>query len=473
MHDFTHVSFFDLDRLFSKSARALRRRQKRQRNREEEKDDGDVGNRDRSRTPPRRMLGRTGRVTTGFGGFTSKVEQVERVVIVTGVPLTADEKLLFKHFSTCGAVLDVMVVYSRFDKPTGTVIVEFLDEEAVSRACAMPPPLNEILGKAVTVAKAAEQLKKSAPAPKRMMTRQEFTQQVLAGLKTGGAPQETGPNMRKLHIKNLRPVVTEEDMQGIFKPFGEFEEFKMGQQECWITFKSHTDAQDAMTSMQGFQLVGQELNITVLPWVAQEPAPAQKFTQDQDSSLNLTQDSDFGATGTGANLNNRLEIMKKLISSHSQQGVPTVVGLAVPTVGGAPAAPAAEVSATAANAANIPPTPKPGGAAAKTLLLQNMFTPSAVNLRKDPKFYEEIREDTHDECAKFGKVSHLTVDPRGSTGLIYVLYETPQQRQAAEMALNGRWFEGKKIIAQGIDDSIWQDLAAQAGPAAAAAAAAS
>jgi len=32
---------------------------------------------------------------------------------------------------------------------------------------------------------------------------------------------------------------------------------------------------------------------------------------------------------------------------------------------------------------------------------------------------------------------------------------------AGEMALNGRWFEGKKIIAMGIDDSIWQDLAAQ------------
>mmetsp|Transcript_2721 Transcript_2721/g.6352 ORF Transcript_2721/g.6352 Transcript_2721/m.6352 type:complete len:128 (-) Transcript_2721:52-435(-) len=113
-------------------------------------------------------------------------------------------------------------------------------------------------------------------------------------------------------------------------------------------------------------------------------------------------------------------------------------------------------------AAAVPPTPKPGTAVSRTLLLQNMFAPSTVNLRKDPRFYEEIREDTHDECAKFGKVLHVTVDPRGSTGLIYVLYETPQQRMAAELALNGRWFEGKKIVALGIDDSIWQALAAQA-----------
>merc|ERR1719336_1851410 len=119
-------------------------------------------------------------------------------------------------------------------------------------------------------------------------------------------------------------------------------------------------------------------------------------------------------------------------------------------------------AAPAATNSSVPPTPKAGTTLSRTLLLQNMFTPAAVNLRKDPRFYEEIREDTHDECAKFGKVLHVTVDPRGATGLIYVLYETPQQRMAAELALNGRWFEGKKIVALGIDDSIWQALAAQA-----------
>eukprot|EP00439_Symbiodinium_sp_Y106_P029984 s677_g3.t1 len=76
--------------------------------------------------------------------------------------------------------------------------------------------------------------------------------------------------------------------------------------------------------------------------------------------------------------------------------------------------------------------------------------------RKDPKFYDAIREDTHNECAKFGKVVHVTVDPRGSAGLIYILYESPQQRLAGELALNDRW-----ITASGIDDEIWQELATQ------------
>merc|ERR1719491_2733268 len=122
-----------------------------------------------------------------------------------------------------------------------------------------------------------------------MMTRQQFTQQVLSGLKTGPGA-EGGPNMRRLHIKNLRPVVTEDDMCGIFKPFGEFEKFEMGSQECWITFQSHSDAQDAMSSMQGFQLVGQELQITVQtavqPVVVAPPPPL------ENQSIDFKTDSD-------------------------------------------------------------------------------------------------------------------------------------------------------------------------------------
>jgi len=294
-----------------------------------------------------------------------------------------------------------------------------------------------------------------------MMTRQQFTHQVLSGLGKDARGVE-GTNMRKLHIKNLRPVVTEEDMRGIFKPFGDFEAFEMGTQECFITFKLQNDAQDAMSSMQGFQLVGQELQISAhaapLP-VAPPPPPRPK----EEADMNLKADSDFGAVGSQGNqIQNRIELMKKLMSSHQQGGIPTVVGSAAPGAAGSiPPPPSGPPPPSSVAAAATPPTPKPGGPLSRTLLLQNMFTPSNVNLAKDPRFYEEIREDTHDECMKFGKVFHVTVDPRGSTGLIYVLYEAPTQRQAAELALNGRWFEGKKILAMGIDDSIWQVLASQ------------
>lgn len=385
------------------------------------------------------------------GGFTGAVEKIERSIVVTNAPLAADERALFRHFAKCGQIHDVRMVRNRDDNTTGVAIVEFIEDESLARAVSLQPPYTDLFGAPLNVNRADAQLNKTS-AQKRIMTRSQLTQQVLSGLKAGAtvpAQELTGPNMRKLHIKNLRPVVTEEDMRGIFKPFGEFQSFQMGTNECWITFDTHNDAQDAMGSMQGFQLVGQELQISLqpadVPLVPMVPPPP------KPEAMDLQNDSDFGATGAaGGGIANRLEVMKKLAGAHSSTGVPMVVSASGGGTSVTPAPPAA------------PPAAKPGGPTARTLLLQGMFDPATVNLAKEPKFYEEIREDTHDECQKFGKVLHVTVDPRGAGGLIYVLYEGPAQRQAAEHALNGRWFEGKKIIAQGIDDSIWQALAAQA-----------
>lgn len=459
------LSFFELDRLFTQSAKSLKRKLRKKRKQEKEGKVGeaaDSGSEKSDDAQPRKSL-RGSKVAHNFGGFTGVVDKVEKTVVCVGVPPGVDEKLLFNFFRRCGTVLDVRIVRNRHDVATGIVICEFEQDDAVNRACALPPPFNELLGMTLQIKRADLQLMKKDAAPKRMMTRQQFTQQVLSGLKAGGADASPS-NMRKLHIKNLRPVVTEEDMRGIFKPFGEFDSFEMGDQECWITFRDHNDAQDAMSSMQGFQLVGQELQIAVLvvPAPAQPPPPSIPPPPVQEN-MDLKNDSDFGATGgQGSALENRLELMKKLMTSHQQGGIPTVVGNAAPSSGPIPPPPPGPPPPGAAANAAVPPTPKPGGPTARTLLLQNMFSPLSVNLEKEPRFYEEIREDTHDECMKFGKVLHVTVDPRGATGLIYILYENPSQRQAAEMALNGRWFEGKKILAMGIEDSIWQALAAQA-----------
>lgn len=457
----TDISFFELDRLFTESARAQRRKQRRKRRRERKNVEAAGGqivkkSLSRSRSPPRR-LARLQKIA-GLAGFTGSVDKIEKTVVAINIPTIADERILFQHFSKCGTVLDVRVVYNRLNVATGIAIVEFVEDDAVNRACLLTSPHNEVLGSAITVKRADAQLQKGSTGPKRMMTRSQFTQQVLSGLKA--PPSDTsGPNMRKLHIKNLRPVVTEVDMRGIFKPFGELEAFAMGNQECWITFQSHSDAQDAMGSMQGFQLVGQELQITVQ--AVEVPQPQLSLpAPPPPERMDLKSDIDFGGTG---NLDNagRLDLMKKLMSSHQQQGVPTVAGRSLAAPPGTPAPPPPPPTPSGSNAA-MPPVPKPGGPLSRTLYLQNMFAPATVNLQREPRFYEDLREETHEECAKYGKVLHVTVDPRGASGLIYVLFDTPQQRKAAEAAMNGRWFEGKKIAAAGVDDSIWEALAAQA-----------
>jgi len=474
--DLAEITFFELDRLFSESAKAIQRkiRRKRRKNKlddvEEIKiDGGEAKPRQVSRSPsPADTKRRKYSKVIPFGGFTGGVDNIDKTVVVSGVPPNADERAMFLLFSKCGSVSDIKILENRRENRTGIAVVEFQEDEATTRACMLGPPLNDLFGSLLQVKRADVQIKKDQPIVKKMMTRSEFTQQVLSGLGKASLPTE-GPHMRKLHIKNLRPVVTEEDMRGIFKPFGEFEDFKMGTQECWITFQNHNDAQDAMGSMQGFQLVGQELQISmqsveVAPPPPVIPPPPPKETLEQQ----MAKDTDFGSTGVGAGGAGRIELMKKLAAGVT--GVAGVIAGVGPPSGvvmppppsGVPGVPPPPPPPGGAAAMALPPTPKPGGPTARTLLLQNMFSPLGVNLSKEPRFYEEIREDTQEECSKFGKVLHVTVDPRGASGLIYVLYETAGQRQAAEIALNGRWFEGKKIMAAAIDDSMWQALASQA-----------
>jgi len=454
-----HVDFFILDKLFSESAHVWRQKLRRKRR----KEGGHDGSRSRSRSPVNGILGRCRpglkEAFAKLGGFSSSVDKVEKTVVAIGVPRDADEKLLFMHFAKCGSIADVKVVRNRQEMPTGTVIVEFEEDDAVARACALAPPLNKIMGTVVHVKRADAQLKQDIPEPKRVLTRSQFTQQLLSGYKAEALGDSSAPALRKLHIKNLRSVVTEEDMRGIFKPFGDFDSFSMGEKQCWITFKTASDAHDAMSSMQGFSLVGQELQIALQG--VEGPSVVPPKTPEK---LQLEKDTDFGGQGGMSGMDPsqvRIEMMNKLMGAHQQQGVPTVAGVSMGS-GQTQASAPPPLSA-------LPPAPQPGGPSSRTLLLQNMFNPHIVNLSKEPRFYEEIREDTHDECARFGKVLHVTVDPRGSDGLIYVLYESAVNRSAAERGLNGRWFEGKQIIGKAIDDSIWQALAAQAAPAAAAA----
>lgn len=299
--DFVDISFFELDRLFAQSARALRLKKKRGRRRE--KAGGVQSSSSRSRTPVLRRPLR--RLIPPFGGFTGSVQKIERTIVINGVPQAVDERLLYEHFSRAGTVMDVHILRNRSDIPTSMVVVEFEEDEAVTKACTTA--FCEILNTMVQIKRADAQLNRNMPAPKRLATRHSFNQQVLSSYRN----TETGPHMRKLHIKNVVSVVEPDEMQKIFKPFGEFEAFEMekGKTECFVTYVNHEHAQNALQSMNGFHFVGQDLQITVLP-VAQ-PSTAAPTEPD---SLDLENDTDFGGAG-GSTAPSRVDLMKKLLGS--------------------------------------------------------------------------------------------------------------------------------------------------------------
>lgn len=81
------------------------------------------------------------------------------------------------------------------------------------------------------------------------------------------------PSMRKLHVENLRPEITAKDVRHIFQRFGALESFEMGNRECWMVFPSNRNAKDALKSMQGFQLEGQDLQIEIQSAPTHNKAP--------------------------------------------------------------------------------------------------------------------------------------------------------------------------------------------------------
>ena len=81
------------------------------------------------------------------------------------------------------------------------------------------------------------------------------------------------------------------------------------------------------------------------------------------------------------------------------------------------------------------------GLPSSCLLIKNMFDP-AKETEKDWDL--DIRDDTEDECNKFGRVKHCAVD-KTSAGHCFVAFDTPAAASAAAKSLHGRWFSQRMI----------------------------
>lgn len=85
----------------------------------------------------------------------------------------------------------------------------------------------------------------------------------------------------------------------------------------------------------------------------------------------------------------------------------------------------------------------------RVLMLLNMVTPEEL---MDPQEYEEIQEDVHEECSKYGQVLELKIPrpqpPKENKGVgkIFVKYDTPDSAQKALRALAGRKFADRTVV---------------------------
>eukprot|EP00559_Dactyliosolen_fragilissimus_P005773 CAMPEP_0184858082 /NCGR_PEP_ID=MMETSP0580-20130426/3180_1 /TAXON_ID=1118495 /ORGANISM="Dactyliosolen fragilissimus" /LENGTH=448 /DNA_ID=CAMNT_0027354007 /DNA_START=14 /DNA_END=1360 /DNA_ORIENTATION=- len=114
--------------------------------------------------------------------------------------------------------------------------------------------------------------------------------------------------------------------------------------------------------------------------------------------------------------------------------------------------PKAEPSQDVAIPTTIPSsTIAPLVARTKVVELQNMLTSEDLQSDQD---YEEILEDTKDECGQFGKLTNVII-PRTGPGAtkIFLEYVSMDDAEKAVQGLAGRTFDGRKVTAVYFDEA--------------------
>jgi splicing factor U2AF subunit len=103
-----------------------------------------------------------------------------------------------------------------------------------------------------------------------------------------------------------------------------------------------------------------------------------------------------------------------------------------------------------------PPPPPPGGAptqtATRVVELQNML--SDEDLVNDDE-YNDILEDTREECGQFGQLISVHIPKAGEAGAtkIYLEYSSNEDAAKAIGGLEGRTFDGRRVIAGYYDEA--------------------
>jgi RNA recognition motif-containing protein len=118
--------------------------------------------------------------------------------------------------------------------------------------------------------------------------------------------------------------------------------------------------------------------------------------------------------------------------------------LKLPSQGGTGAA--AVIAAAAASSTNATST------ATRVVVLKNM--PITEEELANDEDYEEILEDTKDECSSFGMLKNIEIPRTGDgKGRIFLEYLTKDDAANAIRQLQGRTFDGKKVEATYFDEA--------------------
>ena len=331
----------------------------------------------------------------------------DRTVMIVCLHHKADERDVYEFFSThAGKVRDVQIIRdARTGRSKGLAYAEFYLQEATLKALALSG--QPVKGQAVRVQPSQAEKNRAAQAAK---------QSVHYAL-----PRETPLRLYVGGLTDSLANISEEELKKLFSPFGEIEFIDLHRDpytnKCkgfaFVQFKNASEAREAMTAMNGFQLAGKELKVGIATSdmqlgevgggagaMAIGNAPAGDSLHDDAKSLN-------SAPGMLKDANDRLALMQKLAGgAGGPMGLPRpAMPYGMPGMGAGPMGMATGM--VPGQQLNMP---------SSTIVLHGMFNPSQVNLQADPEFFTDINADVEQECRKYGAVAKVWADQASSRG---------------------------------------------------------
>ncbi|KAL7576876.1 hypothetical protein ACA910_006642 [Epithemia clementina (nom. ined.)] len=99
----------------------------------------------------------------------------------------------------------------------------------------------------------------------------------------------------------------------------------------------------------------------------------------------------------------------------------------------------------------------PGRPPSCVVELQHMLTMDDLMNEEE---YQEILEDTREECSQFGKLVNVVIPKADQVGAtkVFLEYESVQDAAAAVAGLEGRTFDGRRVLAQYFDVQKYQQM---------------
>lgn len=220
-------------------------------------------------------------------------------------------------------------------------------------------------------------------------------------------------------------TLTQMDIRQFFSPFGQIDAIELPKDpytgknrgHSIVEFSSHKEARIAAQSMNGFELMhGQKLKVNILTDGPKDDPSAKEEDLGEDTTntyLHSAQD--------------RTALMQKL--SRNKDGLLLGASGAM----GGPDALRKEALPSAARPSNC-------------VLFQGMFDTTQVDLKKEPSFFMDIKDQVNSVCSEFGKVERIYVE-QNSDGQVWVQFKNEDAQAAVRVqeALDNQLFDNNPI----------------------------